>query len=175
MTSDHLIFAPRCFSEVLAPVSTYLVQHGYIPPVFRDAVILPIPKCGNMIRSQSANYRGIALASCFSKLRKNCILEDIAALLSPSIWFQNRVVYHIVHWCAEGNNFHGGSCVYGCLVDASKAFDTVDHTLLLEKLLKRDLPLCVVHFLLTWHQMRVSWNGVQSDTFPVSRGVRQGV
>ena len=46
----------------------------------------------------------------------------------------------------------GGSCVYGCLVDASKAFDTVDHTLLLEKLLKRGLRICVVRFLLTWYQ-----------------------
>ena len=70
-----------------------------------------------------------------------------------------------------------GSCVYGCLVDASKAFDTVDHTLLLEKLLKRDLPLCVIRFLLTLYQtqcLRVSWNGVQSDAFPVSRTVQQG-
>ena len=67
--------------------------------------------------------------------------------------------------------------MYGCLVDASKAFDTVDHTLLLEKLLKRDLPLCVIRFLLTLYQtqcLRVSWNGVQSDAFPVSRTVQQG-
>ena len=78
MTSDHLIF-DSCFSEVLAPVFICLVRHGYMPPVFRDAVILPIPKGGNMILSQSANYRGIALASCFSKLLKNCILEDFGS------------------------------------------------------------------------------------------------
>ena len=34
----------------------------------------------------------------------------------------------------------------------------------------------MVRFLLSWYQshLRVSWNGVHSDTFPVSRGVRQG-
>ena len=36
--------------------------------MFRDAVIIPIPKGGNTDLSQSSNYRGIALASCFSKL-----------------------------------------------------------------------------------------------------------
>ena len=64
--------------------------------------------------------------------------------------------------------------MYSCLVDASKAFNTVDHTLLLEKLLRRNLPICVVQFLLSWYQMerlRVSWNGVQSDAVTVSRGV----
>ena len=69
----------------------------------------------------------------------------------------------------------GGSCVYSCLVDASKAFNTVDHTLLLEKLLRRNFPIYVVRFLLSLQRLRVSCNGVQSDAFPVSRGVRQGL
>ena len=44
LTSDHLIFAPRCFADVLALVFTCLVWHG-----FRDAVILPISKGGNSV------------------------------------------------------------------------------------------------------------------------------
>ena len=71
MTSDHLISASRCFAEVL----------GYMPPVFRDAVIIPIPKGGNTDLSQSSNYRGITLALCFSfsKLLEYCILEDLGS------------------------------------------------------------------------------------------------
>ena len=177
LTSDHLIFAPRCFAEVLAPVFTCLVRHGYMPSVFRDAVILPIPKGGNTDLSQSANYRGIALASCFSKL-----LEYCSCLLSSHLQFGfkpglSTTLCTGVLKATISRYLAGGSCVYGCLVDASKAFDSVDHTLLLEKLLKRGLPICVVRFLLTWYQtqrLRVSWNGVQSGAFPVSRGVRQG-
>ena len=88
MTSDHLISAPRCFAEVLAPVFNCLVEHGYMPPVFRDAVIIPIPMSGNTDLSQSSNYRGIALASCFSKLLEYCILEDFGScFLSSHLWF----------------------------------------------------------------------------------------
>ena len=47
-------------------------------------------------------------------------------------------------------------------MDASKAFDLIDHSLLLERLLKRDVPTCVVQFLLAWYQsqrLRVSGMG----------------
>ena len=81
LTSDHLIFAPHCFAEVLAPVFSCLVQHGYMLPVFRDAVILPVPKGGNLDLSLSASYRGIALASCFSKVLEYCILEAVCSPL----------------------------------------------------------------------------------------------
>ena len=150
MTSDHLISAPQCFAEVLAPVFNCLVEHGYMPLVFRDAVIIPIAKGGNTDLSQSSNYRGVALASTLFQQAFGVLYSGrfwkLFPLLSPSVWFQTRVVYHDVHWCAEGMQLFlvGGSCVYSCLVDASKAFDIVDHTLLLEKLLRRSLPICVV-------------------------------
>ena len=62
----------------------------------------------------------------------------------------------------------------GCFLDASKAFDLVDHGILFKILLERGLPLSIVRFLISWYsmqQLRVRWNSSLSD---VSNGVRQG-
>ena len=177
MSSDHLIFAPSSFFRVLAPVFTALLRHGYMPSVFRDAVIQPIPKGGNKTSSQSANYRGIALASCFSKLIEYCILEVFGNyLLSSELQFGfkpglSTTMCTGILKATVSRYLCGGSAVYGCLIDASKAFDTVDHTLLLEKLIARNLP---TRFILSWYQsqqVRVRWKAALSEPFSVTRGV----
>ena len=59
----------------------------------------------------------------------------------------------------------------------SKAFDLVDHGLLFQLLLERNLPCSVTRFLLQWYssqQLQIRWNGILSSPFPVSNGVRQG-
>ncbi len=70
-----------------------------------------------------------------------------------------------------------GSRVYGCFLDATKAFDLVDHGILFKKLIARNMPPIITRVLLTWyrdHRMCVRWNNSLSQTFPVSNGVRQG-
>ena len=72
---------------------------------------------------------------------------------------------------------HRDSPVLGCFLDASKAFDLVDHGILFKTLLERGLPLSIVRFLISWYsmqQLRVRWNSSLSDPFKVSNGVRQG-
>ena len=71
-----------------------------------------------------------------------------------------------------------GSKVFGCFLDASKAFDRVDHGLLFQKLEKRGLPPAVLSFLLNWYstqRMSVQWSHDNfSRGFTVSNSVRQG-
>ena len=44
-----------------------------------------------------------------------------------------------------------GFPVYSCLLDASKACDIVDHSLLFQQLLDRNTPGLLVHFFITWY------------------------
>ena len=53
-----------------------------------DAIVQPIRKGGNKDCSLSVNYRGIALASCLSKVIELCILELYGQhLLSSQLQF----------------------------------------------------------------------------------------
>lgn len=66
---------------------------------------------------------------------------------------------------------HHGSSVYACFLDASKAFDLVNHDILFAKLRDRGLPACVLKFVQDWYscqRLRVCWNSEMSEDFGVS-------
>jgi hypothetical protein len=69
------------------------------------------------------------------------------------------------------------SPVYCIMLDATKAFDRVDYCKLFRELLKRNLPVVFTRLLLTLYTSqttRVCWNDVDSKTFTVLNGVKQG-
>ena len=66
--------------------------------------------------------------------------------------------------------------VFAVFLDASKAFDKVDHNLLFKKLILRNVPLYFIRLLRYWYKtqmMKVRRNNYFSDSFLVSNGVRQ--
>ena len=69
------------------------------------------------------------------------------------------------------------SNVYSCFLDASKAFDRVNHSKLFDTLVKRGVPFYIIRIIRFWYTsqtMYVRWNNVMSSGFNVSNGVRQG-
>lgn len=69
------------------------------------------------------------------------------------------------------------SSVFLCFIDASKAFDRINHEKLFLKLLDRVAPKFLVRILVFWyaHQTcQVKWDNVVSAPFCVSNGVHQG-
>ena len=66
--------------------------------------------------------------------------------------------------------------MYITAVDASKALDRLNHKILFDKLLARDIPYCFAAILRDWYSKLTSvvrWNGVLSSSFAVTCGVRQ--
>ena len=71
----------------------------------------------------------------------------------------------------------GRDQVYVCFLDASKAFDRVNHSVLFNKIRMRGLPDIVIRVLSVWYkcqQFYVKCGHVTSDHFNVTSGVQQG-
>ena len=67
--------------------------------------------------------------------------------------------------------------MYICLLDASKAFDRVNHWTLFAKLIETGAPLLIVRVLLFWYQKQqvcIKWGNSCSTYFTICNGVRQG-
>jgi Reverse transcriptase (RNA-dependent DNA polymerase) len=67
--------------------------------------------------------------------------------------------------------------VYCVMLDATKAFDRVNHAKLFPKLFECKIPLTVIRYLFELYTKQVThikWDTTVSDSFPIHNGVRQG-
>ena len=135
------------------------------PKLFRDSVLVPVPK-GKKDTSTSNNYRPIALSSNFSKVLERVILMSYESFFKTSdLQFGFKTGSSTTLCTGVIKNVisrytHRGSSILGCFLDASKAFDLVDHQILFRILFECGLPLPIVHFLLSWYttqRVQVRW------------------
>ena len=62
-------------------------------------------------------------------------------------------------------------------LDASKAFDDVNHFTLFNKLLANGMPIYLIRIIAFWYQhqnMSVKWGNATSTTFTVTNDVKEG-
>ena len=174
---NHFIYAKDALSAPLSQLFTAMLRCGIVPNTLRDCILVPIPKPGKD-PSSSDSYRPIALAPILSKVFEWCLLFQFqSCFITSSLQFGFKsgfsadlctgLLKNVIH-----NYLECDSHVYGCFLDASKAFDQVDHVLLFEKLLQRNLPPAVARLLLAWYisqHLKVRWFNNFSEPFNTSK------
>ena len=132
LASDHWVHALPALSSSLAALFTAILRHGYMPDQLRNCVIVPIPK-SNKDPALTDNYRPIALAPTLSKALEWCILLSYPQCFLTSglqFGFKQKMSTSLCTGTLKNivsRYLHCGSPVFACFLNASKAFDLVNH------------------------------------------------
>ena len=159
------------------------VKQGYLPSEWRLHKIIPIYKLAD--KSSVKNYRPISLLCCISKVLESLVYDRIYDNISPHISTnqfgflrQRSSVQQLLKFIISIHEaFNHKSQVDTVYFDIRKAFDSVSHGLLLDKLVDIGISALVWRFMrayLHFRQQCVSVDNTLSSFLPVSAGVPQG-
>ncbi len=180
-----LKFTNSTISPYLETLFNCCIYHAIFPDVFKIAQVIPLYKGGG--REDCNNYRPISLLPALGKL-----LEKLLAIRLSSHLHSHNVLSK--HQFGFRENFSTELAVtdiyekllhnldtglHSCTIflDLAKAFDSVSHTILLQKLEKygiRGLALKLFKSYLSNRSQFVKVNGVTSSLLHILYGVPQG-
>ena len=135
-----MINSVHIYSQVFTNIFNDCVKSGNFPDILKYADITPVFKKGDT--TDKTNYRPINTLSNFSKVFEKLIYAQINPFMEPKLSkylagfrakhnTQHALLKMIETWRAmlnKGNKFGA------IIIDLSKAFDTLNHNLLLCKL-----------------------------------------
>ena len=162
LAAEHFLNADRHIYVYLSLLFNSFLCHGYLPAEFMKTAIVPIIKCKTGNTADKNNYRPIALVTACSKIFEICLLEIIEKYLDThdhQFGFKKKHLTDIGIFTLKSvikYYTQRRTPVYSCFLDASKAFDRVNHWKLFNKLIIRKVPLLIVRMLIFWYsQARV--------------------
>ena len=169
-------------SQQLSDIFNMSFSTGQFPSVLKIAKVIPIHKKQSKVGS--TNYRPISLLSNIEKIIEKLMYKRLSNSLDInnliySLQFGFRPKYSTTHALINltesiRESLDEGSFGCGIFVDLQKAFDTVNHKILLHKLEYYGIRgICNDWFksYLSDRKQFVSINGYNSDLMPVDCGV----
>ena len=176
-------------SEPLSLPFTYIynqsIANGIVPDVFKISRVTPIYKSGEV--TDTGNYRPIATLSSFSKVLERLIYNQLYQFLE-----KNDIIYKYQFGFRKGysteqaileitDNLNSAidnkQITCGLFLDFSKAFDTVNHDILLSKLYTygiRGTPFKWFKSYLSNRTQFVKIDEIESSMATITCGVPQG-
>jgi hypothetical protein len=183
IVAEHIINSHPCLIVHLKLLFNMMLLHGYVPSSFGTGIIVPLIKDKSGDLSSVENYRPITLSPVISKIFESVLLIKYDTFLDVNdrqFGFRKQlgcnnaifVLRNVIEYFNER-----GSNVYLASLDASKAFDRVNHFQLYQTLMARHVPIAFLNIIVDWYSkltITVRWNAALSSSLRVRSGVRQG-
>lgn len=172
-------FLSECINESFS--------QGIFPDCLKVAKVTPVFKSGT--RDDAGNYRPISVLPSLNKIfeqalnsRLQSFLKFTNFLTDSQFGFRNGsnttiAASELMNYMYSQLDKRSVNVVSGVFVDLSKAFDTVDHVILLKKLERAGIRgdvLSLFKSYLSNRMQSVCVNGVMSSLRPICTGVPQG-
>jgi hypothetical protein len=184
--SCHFIKATK--DSISKPISLLInksLEVGIVPEAFKMAKVIPIYKSKD--KESFTNYRPISLLSSLSKILEKIVHKRVYHFLQlHSIFFPSQYGFRPKHSTTNAvcefisntlNSLDNNQTTLGVFLDLSKAFDTIDHNILLHKLSHygiRGIALDWFKSYLSNRKQYVSYKGSSSRSHEITCGVPQG-
>ena len=175
--------------ELLKPEVTFMynlcISSTQFPDSWKKALVVPIPKAGNPTKVQ--NYRPISLLPLPGKIMEKLMHHQLTNHLENGEFLAEeqhgfRKAHSTVHAVAQLTTHINKKLdvklpTLAVFIDFKKAFDCVQHPVLLSKLKNMNLDDSVINWVrsyLTGRQQRVFANNSYSTYQAITQGVPQG-
>jgi len=148
-STNHFFISNKTLKEIsflIADVVCFIfnnsVTHGLFPASLKNSIVIPLHKKGSKLDAN--NYRPISLLSPFSKVFEKGIKSRVVSFLDHTNFFSSAQFGFRKNLSTEQalekfsseilNGLISSKMCAGLFIDITKAFDMVDHSLLLQKL-----------------------------------------
>ena len=178
----------QCINIYIEPLTHLInmsIYQGTFPESLKIARVIPIFKGEN--EQLVHNYRPISVLPFYSKIFENIVATHVIEFLEDNhVFYQyqfgfrkNHSISHAIIALVEkvSKALDTGKYVVGVFLDLKKAFDTIDHTILLEKLNSYGIRGNIYNWFksyLTNRSQYVEYNNAKSNTMLITHGVPQG-
>ena len=172
------------FSALLKPLINESIALGIFPNGLKTANVLPIFKKGDTTNMN--NFRPIALLPVFSKVFEKVLNKQLTEVIESGYIDENQFGFRAQHSTEDAvlkfvdkieNDLAQGKHVVTVYIDVSKAFDSCDHSILLNKLKRTGLDSVGIKLMGSYLKDRKQFvivNGVNGGYFVINIGVGQG-
>ena len=171
-------------ADIIAHLFNISIKSGSYPRRWCTALVTPIPKVP--VPATASDMRPISVTSLLSRLLEGYVAKVLLQPSLPASMMLNQYafrptgsttcalvhIFHRVTSLLETNRY-----VRCLLVDFSKAFDTVDHALLLSKLVAVEVPVSIKMWVASFLSQRsqcTNFQGNVSSARSINRGIVQG-